>query len=56
VEAVTAYRALAQARPTMFVSRYASSLEVRATILSELGRDIEAEAVQQEAAGIRRNG
>ena len=55
-EAVTIRRALAQVRPAVFASRYASSLDAQAAILSELGRDSEAKAVQQEAAAIRGNG
>jgi hypothetical protein len=54
-EAATTYRALAQARPAVFASRYASSLEAHAAILSELGRDSEAKAVRQEAAASRGN-
>jgi hypothetical protein len=39
----------------VFASRYASSLKAQAALLSELGRDSEAEAVQQEADTIRGN-
>jgi hypothetical protein len=54
-EAATTYRALAQRRPAVFVSRYSSSLEAQTAILSELGRDSEAQAIRQEAAVIRGN-
>ncbi len=51
-EAVMAYRDLARTRPAVFASKYVSSLEVQALILSALGRSAEAQAARKEAAAI----
>jgi hypothetical protein len=51
-EAVTIRRELAHTRPTIFASRYASSLKTPAMILSALGRSAEAQAARDEAAAI----
>ena len=50
-KAVTIRRELARTRPTVFASRYASSLKTQAMILSALERSAEAQAVRDEAAG-----
>jgi hypothetical protein len=51
-EAVTIRRKLVRTRPTVFASRYASSLKTQAVILSALGRSAEAQAARDEAAAI----
>jgi tetratricopeptide (TPR) repeat protein len=52
-EAVAIRRELARARPTVFASRFAASLENQAVILSALGRDAEAQTARDEAAATR---
>jgi hypothetical protein len=55
-EAVTIRRQFAAARPTVFASEYANSLEAKALILSALGREAEVQAVQHEILAARSNG
>jgi hypothetical protein len=52
-EAVTVYQELAGLGPAVVAGMLRNSLNVRAQILSALGRSAEAQAVRDEAAAVR---